>query len=113
MIRELPSGARVVVLGQGTTMISTGSLDEEDCACVICFSNSGPSGHLKIADLPKESVLIQIDNMQGALSYIRAVYGVLKTWPLGDLAQQIEQMEQELIAMIEQAKAIPDPADPE
>lgn len=100
MIRQLEGGQRVIILGHGTTMISDVRFEGDDCNGGILFANSAHVGYRKVADLPQEAVLVQIDNIGGAYAYMRSFFGLLKTWDFNDeIKEQLATLERDLIVL--------------
>lgn len=89
MVKDFENGVRVVELGFGTTKISQLKQSDEDVADVICFSNEVPiDGKLK-----GDEVLIHIASFKGAVSYVKAVIDLLKTWKIEGVEEQFKDLE--------------------
>lgn len=76
MLKELENGVRIIELGQGTTFISQAIVNDdndEGISSGIVFSNS-PTG------MDNNSVIIEITDMKGVMSYVRSICGLLETW---------------------------------
>lgn len=89
MVRTLENGTKVIELGQGTTYISQVLVNGDDLSSGICFSNKvNPEGKPSAED-----VIIEITNFQGAVSYVKAVVDLLKTWKIEGLEDKIEELD--------------------
>lgn len=92
MIRDLENGVRLVELGLGTTQISQVLVDGNTMSSGICFGNKVPIN----GQLQGDEVIVSVANFQGAVSYIKAVVELLKTWEIEGLEKQIEELNESL-----------------
>lgn len=95
MIEIIEDGVRKVTLGEGTTYISQCIPKGTAESSGILFSNKPP--------LPEESfsfqgdeVIIEIYNVQGALSYMKALVGLLGTWKIEGTEEQLKDLRETL-----------------
>jgi len=88
MIEDFKNGVRKVTLGEGTTYISQVLVDGDTMSSGICFSNKIPVNKEFIGD----EVIIEIVNFQGAMSYMRAVIELLKSWKIKGMEKEYEEL---------------------
>ena len=86
MIEEFENGVKIVTLGEGTTYISQIFVDGDDVSSGILFSNQPPLNKEFIGN----EVIIEITNFKGAISYIKAILGVLESWKIDGLDEEYE-----------------------
>ena len=89
MITEFESGVRLVELGRGTTFISQAIVTEDNennISSGIAFSNS-PTG------IDDNSVIIEITDMKGVMSYVRAICGLLETWNIEGTQETLKYLQ--------------------
>jgi hypothetical protein len=96
VIKVLDNGVKVVELGKGTTFISQVFVDGDTISSGICFSNQVPNN----GELKGDEVIIEITNMKGAVSYIKALVDLLKTWEIEELKDQIENLDRTINMML-------------
>lgn len=88
MIRYLENGSKVIELGKGTTYISQVLVEGDTMSSGIAFSNKPP-----VNGVPdREDVIIEITSMGGAISYMKAVVELLKTWEIEELDKPINDL---------------------
>jgi len=88
MIEDFKNGVRKVTLGEGNTYISQVLVDKDTMSSGICFSNKIPINKEFIGD----EVIIEIVNFQGAMSYMRAVIELLKSWEIKGMENKYEEL---------------------
>ena len=88
MIENFKNGVRKVTIGEGTTYISQVLVDGDNMSSGICFSNKIPINKEFIGD----EVIIEITNFQGAMSYMRAVIELLKSWNIEGMENEYEEL---------------------
>ena len=88
MIDDFNNGVRKVTLGEDTTYISQVLVDGDNMSSGICFSNKIPINKEFIGD----EVIIEITNFQGAMSYMRAVIELLKSWNIEGMEDKYEEL---------------------
>ena len=89
MVTEFENGVRLIELGQGTTFISqaiTTVNNENNVSSGIAFSNSPNT-------LTKDGVIIEITDMKGVMSYIRAICGLLETWNIDGTQETLKYLQ--------------------
>jgi hypothetical protein len=95
VIKVLDNGVKVVELGKGTTFISQVLVDGDTISSGICFSNQVNDGKFK-----GDEVIIEITNVEGVVSYIKALVDLLKTWEMEELKDQIENLDRTIGMML-------------
>lgn len=95
MIENFESGARKVVLGEGTTYISQLLVNGDTLSSGICFSTKPP---IEESDFKfkGDEVIIEITNFQGAMSYLKSGIELLKTWEIEGLDKQFAELSRSL-----------------
>jgi len=88
VIDDFNNGVRKVTLGEDTTYISQVLVDGDNMSSGICFSNKIPINKEFIGD----EVIIEITNFQGAMSYMRAVIELLKSWNIEGMEDKYEEL---------------------
>ena len=88
MIGNFNNSIRKVTLGEGTTYISQVLVDGDTMSSGICFSNKIQINKEFIGD----EVIIEIINFQGAMSYMRAVIELLKSWKIEGMEKEYEEL---------------------
>lgn len=88
MIGNFNNSIRKVTLGEGTTYISQVLVDGDTMSSGICFSNKIPLNKEFVGD----EVIIEIVNFQGAMSYMRAVIELLKSWNIEGMENEYEEL---------------------
>ena len=92
MIENYENGVRKVTLGEGTSFISQILVDGSEMSSGILFSNKPPVN----AEFHGDEVIIEITNFQGAMSYMKAVVELLKTWKIEGLDKQFDDLSNSL-----------------
>ncbi len=82
MIRQWENGVRIVTLGEGTTWTSVVLLEGDPKGIGISFAsgNFGAEGAVGQADVPSDTVIVEIRDTKGAASYLRALTELFRTW---------------------------------
>jgi len=92
MIEQYPNGARAITLGENTTQVSQIVNKGETESLGICFSNN-----VTADNKPEENVvIINIVNIQGVISYIKALADMLATWEIEGAEEQLEALRNSL-----------------
>jgi len=92
MIEQWPNGARVITLGENTTQISQVVHKGETESLGICFSNNVTENNKPDGNV----VIINIVNIQGVISYIKALTDMLATWKIEGAEEQLEALRNSL-----------------
>jgi uncharacterized protein (UPF0333 family) len=92
MITQYNNGIRIITLGEKTTQISQVIQKGETESSGICFCNS----FLVDGKPSSDGVIINIVNMQGIVSYIRALTDMLKTWEIKGSEKELEALRNSL-----------------
>jgi len=92
MITQHDNGLRVITLGEKTTQISQVIQKGETESSGICFCNS----FLEDNKPSNDGVIINIVNIQGVISYIRALTDMLKTWEIEGAEKELELLKNSL-----------------
>jgi len=88
MIEQYPNGARVITLGENTTQISQIVHKDNPESLGICFCNSFTENNKPEGNV----VIINILNIQGVVSYIKALADMLATWNIEGAEEQLEAL---------------------
>ena len=88
MIEDFKNGVRKVTLGEGTTYISQVLVDGDTMSSGICFSSKMPINK----EFTGDEVIIEIVNFQGAMSYIKAIIELLKSWNIKGTEDKYEEL---------------------
>jgi len=96
MIEDFQNGLRKVILGEGTTYISQVLVNNDTTSSGICFSNKIPIDNKFNGD----EVIIEITNFQGAMSYIKPIIELLKTWEIEGMEDKYEELLKDIDLMI-------------
>ena len=92
MITQHKNGARVITLGENTTQISQIVHKGETESLGICFSNNVTEDNKPDGNV----VIINIVNIQGVISYIKALTDMLATWEIEGAKVQLEALKNSL-----------------
>jgi len=88
MIEDFKNGVRKITLGEGTTYISQVLIDKDIMSSGICFSSKMPINK----EFTGDEVIIEIVNFQGAMSYIKAIIELLKSWNIKGMEDKYEEL---------------------
>ena len=88
MIGNFNNSIRKVTLGEGTTYISQVLVDGDTMSSGICFSSKMPINK----EFTGDEVIIEIVNFQGAMSYIKAIIELLKSWNIKGMEDKYEEL---------------------
>jgi len=88
VIEDFKNGVRKVTLGEGTTYISQVLVDGDTMSSGICFSSKMPINK----EFTGDEVIIEIVNFQGAMSYIKAIIELLKSWNIKGTEDKYEEL---------------------
>jgi len=92
MIKQWPNGARVITLGENTTQVSQIVHKDNPESLGICFCNSFTENNKPEGNV----VIINILNIQGVISYIKALADMLATWEIEGAEEQLEALRNSL-----------------
>jgi len=98
MIEEYIDGVRKVTLGEGTTHISLIHVGKDTKSSGICFSSN--LSLTSKGEFYGDEVVIEIVNFQGAMSYIKPIIEVLKTWEIKGMESIYEDLLRDIDMMI-------------
>ena len=82
-------GIKIIELGRGTTFVSQAIVKEDNpdnISSGIVFSNS-PTG------IDENSVIIEITDMKGIMSYVKAICGLLETWNIEGTQETLKYLQ--------------------
>jgi len=96
MIEDFDNGLRKVTLGEGTAYISQVLVNNDTKSSGICFSNKMPIDN----EFNGDEVIIEITNFQGAMSYIKSIVELLKTWEIEGMEGIYENLLRDIDMMI-------------
>ena len=85
MITELKNGIKIIELGQGTTFISQ-AIVEDNISSGIVYSNSS-------SGMDNNSIIIEITDMKGVMSYIKSICGLLETWNIEGTQETLKYLQ--------------------
>jgi len=97
MIEEYIDGVRKVTLGEGTTHISLIHVDKDTKSSGICFSSN--LSLTSKGEFNGDEVIIEITNFQGAMSYIKPIIELLKTWEIEGMEGMYENLLRDIDVM--------------
>jgi len=92
MIEQWPNGARIITLGENTTQVSQIVHKDNPESLGICFCNSFTENNKPAGNV----VIINIVNIQGVISYIKALADMLATWEIEGAEVQLEALRNSL-----------------
>jgi len=90
MIENFKNGVRKITLGEGTTYISQVLVDGDTMSSGICFSNKYNTNEKY--DFQGDEIIIEIVNFQGAMSYMKAVIELLKSWNIEGMEKEYDDL---------------------
>jgi len=92
MITQLPNGIRIITLGENNTQVSQVVHKDETESKGICFCNS----FLENGKPSNDGVIINILNIEGIVSYIKALSDMLATWEIEGAEKELDLLRKSL-----------------
>lgn len=94
MIEIMDNGIRKITLGEGTTYISQCIPPDADMSSGILFSSKPPlpKGTIAESRFQGDEVIIEITNFQGAMSYMKGIVELLKTWKIEGMEEEFNDL---------------------
>lgn len=97
MVKDFENKVRVVELGLGTTQVSQVMVNGDSMSSGILFGNRVPDG----GKLQGDEVIIEVTTLQGAISYLKAINDLLKTWDIKELEGHFEELDKTINLILE------------